>query len=67
MSGTLDGGPFSPGTKVDLHDGDLPTAGIRSSHRPEIVMNHIRFTALRYGAGVADERGEIIEEVRHDC
>ena len=35
--------------------GDLLTAGFRSNYRPEVVMNHIYFTALRDGAGLAAE------------
>ncbi|GAA4171303.1 NAD(+)--rifampin ADP-ribosyltransferase [Gryllotalpicola koreensis] len=51
----LDDGPFFHGTKADLRVGDLLTAGFRSNYRPEIVMNHIYFTALRDGAGLAAE------------
>jgi len=51
----LDDGPFFHGTKADLHEGELLTAGFRSNYRPEIVMNHIYFTALRDGAGLAAE------------
>jgi len=43
------------GTKADLQIGDLLTAGFRSNYRPEIVMNHIYFTALPDGAGLAAE------------
>jgi Rifampin ADP-ribosyl transferase len=35
--------------------GDLITAGFRSNYRPEVVMNHVYFTALRDGAGLAAE------------
>lgn len=55
MSDVLDEGPFFHGTKADLLPGDLLTAGFRSNYRPEIVMNHIYFTALRDGAGLAAE------------
>ncbi|CAM3804908.1 MULTISPECIES: NAD(+)--rifampin ADP-ribosyltransferase [Tsukamurella] len=55
MSDALDEGPFFHGTKADLQVGDLLTAGFRSNYRPEIVMNHIYFTALRDGAGLAAE------------
>lgn len=55
MGETLDDGPFFHGTKADLTTGDLLTAGFRSNYRPEIVMNHIYFTALRDGAGLAAE------------
>ncbi|MDQ0708899.1 hypothetical protein QFZ52_001551 [Arthrobacter woluwensis] len=55
MSEALDEGPFYHGTKADLKAGDLLTAGFRSNYKPEIVMNHIYFTALRDGAGLAAE------------
>ena len=55
MSDELDEGPFFHGTKADLGVGDLITAGFRSNYRPEVVMNHIYFTALRDGAGLAAE------------
>jgi rifampin ADP-ribosylating transferase len=51
----LDEGPFFHGTKADLQEGDLLTAGFRSNYRPEVVMNHIYFTALPSGAGLAAE------------
>jgi hypothetical protein len=51
----LDDGPFFHGTKADLRVGDLLTAGFASNYRPEVVMNHIYFTALRDGAGLAAE------------
>ena len=55
MTEPLDEGPFYHGTKADLRVGDLLTAGFRSNYRPEVVMNHIYFTALRDGAGLAAE------------
>lgn len=55
MTQALDDGPFFHGTKADLREGDLLTAGFRSNYRPEVVMNHIYFTALRDGAGLAAE------------
>jgi rifampin ADP-ribosylating transferase len=55
MDGVLDDGPFFHGTKAELRVGDHLTAGYRSNYRPEIVMNHIYFTALRDGAGLAAE------------
>ncbi len=55
MSEALDEGPFFHGTKADLREGDHLTAGFRSNYRPEIVMNHIYFTALPDGAGLAAE------------
>jgi len=55
MGDVLDEGPFFHGTKADLQVGDLLTAGFRSNYRPEIVMNHIYFTATRDGAGLSAE------------
>jgi hypothetical protein len=55
VSQTLDEGPFFHGTKADLRAGDFLTAGFRSNYRPEIVMNHVYFTALPDGAGLAAE------------
>ena len=55
MSQPLDEGPFFHGTKANLRDGDLLRAGFRSNYRPEVVMNHIYFTALPNGAGLAAE------------
>ena len=50
-----DDGPFFHGTKADLRIGELLTAGFRSNYRPEVVMNHIYFTAIVDGAGLAAE------------
>ncbi|KZM77136.1 NAD(+)--rifampin ADP-ribosyltransferase [Cellulosimicrobium cellulans] len=55
MSQALDEGPFFHGTKADLRTGDLLTAGFRSNYRPEVTMNHVYFTALVDGAGLAAE------------
>ena len=55
MSGALDDGPFFHGTKAELRPGDLLTAGFRSNYRPDVVMNHIYFTAVADGAGLAAE------------
>ena len=41
------------GTKADLQVGDLLTARFRSNYKPEVIMNHIYFTALINGAGLA--------------
>lgn len=49
----LDNGPFYHGTKADLQVGDLLTAGFRSNYKPEVIMNHIYFTVLPNGAGLA--------------
>jgi len=51
----LDDGPFFHGTKAELRPGDFLTAGFASNYRPEVVMNHVYFTALRDGAGLAAE------------
>ena len=51
----LDAGPFYHGTKADLRVGDLLTAGFRSNYDERVVMNHIYFTALSKGAGLAAE------------
>jgi hypothetical protein len=55
VTDVLDEGPFYHGTKADLRVGGLLTAGYRSNYRPEVVMNHIYFTALPDGAGLAAE------------
>ncbi|MFD2574405.1 NAD(+)--rifampin ADP-ribosyltransferase [Spirosoma soli] len=68
-SDIVDNGPFYHGTKADLQIGDLLTAGFRSNYKPEVIMNHIYFTALANGAGLAaalakgdgDERVYIVE------
>jgi rifampin ADP-ribosylating transferase len=48
-----DKGPFYHGTKADLQIGDLLTAGSLSNYNPRLTMNHIYFTALLNGAGLA--------------
>ncbi|WAJ25981.1 MULTISPECIES: NAD(+)--rifampin ADP-ribosyltransferase [Lacrimispora] len=48
-----DKGPFYHGTKADLQVGDLLTPGGESNYKPELKMNHIYFTALLNGAGLA--------------
>lgn len=53
MSRLLDEGPFFHGTIADLRVGEFLTAGRPSNYRPEFVMNHIYFTALVDGAGLA--------------
>jgi len=55
VSTPLDAGPFFHGTIADLEVGALLTAGRRSNYRREIVMNHVYFTALVDGAGLAAE------------
>jgi len=51
----LETGPFYHGTKADLQVGDFLTAGFRSNYDDGVVMNHIYFTALPKGAGLAAE------------
>lgn len=48
-----DAGPFYHGTKADLQVGDLLTAGGSSNYQADLRMNHIYFTALVNGAGLA--------------
>jgi rifampin ADP-ribosylating transferase len=48
-----DTGPFYHGTKADLQVGDLLTPGGSSNYQSDLVMNHIYFTALANGAGLA--------------
>jgi rifampin ADP-ribosylating transferase len=48
-----DKGPFYHGTKTDLQLGDMLTAGGKSNYKAEVTMNHIYFTALVNGAGLA--------------
>jgi hypothetical protein len=52
MTEILDEGPFFHGTIADLQVGNFLIAGYRSNYRPEVVMNHIYFTALADGAGL---------------
>ncbi|ALJ13217.1 NAD(+)--rifampin ADP-ribosyltransferase [Sphingopyxis macrogoltabida] len=61
MAEVLDEGPFFHGTIADLRVGDFLMAGRRSNYRPEVVMNHIYFTALVNGAGLAAEIAALIE------
>lgn len=48
-----DKGPFYHGTRANLQVGDLLTPGGMSNYKEELVMNHIYFTALINGAGLA--------------
>lgn len=48
-----DKGPFYHGTRADLQIGDLLTPGGSSNYQAELIMNHIYFTALANGAGLA--------------
>ncbi len=53
MDKPSDNGPFYHGTKADLQVGDFLTAGYSSNYKSELTMNHIYFTALVNGAGLA--------------
>ena len=48
-----DPGPFFHGTRADLQVGDLLTPGRTSNYDGKLTMNHIYFTALIGGAGLA--------------
>lgn len=48
-----DKGPFYHGTRADLQIGDLLIAGGKSNYKAEITMNHIYFTGIANGAGLA--------------
>ncbi|HEY9178223.1 MAG TPA: NAD(+)--rifampin ADP-ribosyltransferase [Flavipsychrobacter sp.] len=48
-----DKGPFYHGTRADLQTGDMLTAGRMSNYKEEFLMNHIYFTAIVNGAGLA--------------
>lgn len=60
-----DGGPFYHGTRADLQVGDLLVAGGSSNYKSDFTMNHIYFTALLNGAGLAAAlaRGDARERV----
>jgi len=45
--------PFYHGTKADLQMGDFLKPGNLSNYKSELIMNHIYFTALVNGAGLA--------------
>ncbi|HET6493303.1 MAG TPA: NAD(+)--rifampin ADP-ribosyltransferase [Burkholderiales bacterium] len=48
-------GPFYHGTRADLSVGDLLTAGFTSNYDDRVVMNHVYFTTVPKGAGLAAE------------
>lgn len=50
---SIDPGPFYHGSKADLQVGDLLTAGKRSNYQEGLTMNHVYFTAMLNGAGLA--------------
>ncbi|MBS3913363.1 MAG: NAD(+)--rifampin ADP-ribosyltransferase [Bacteroidetes bacterium] len=49
----IDNGPFYHGTKANLQIGDLLNPGSNSNYQSDLTMNHIYFTALINGAGLA--------------
>jgi rifampin ADP-ribosylating transferase len=54
LAGTpADSGPFYHGTKADLLIGDMLTPGGISNYNSDVIMNHIYFTAIINGAGLA--------------
>lgn len=53
VAGPSDPGPFYHGTRADLRVGDLLRAGGISNYESDLTMNHIYFTALPGGAGLA--------------
>ena len=59
-SSRLDDGPFFHGTRAALRPGDRLIAGHPSNYRPDVIMNHVYFTALRDGAGLAAELAAMI-------
>ena len=48
-----DSGPFYHGTRADLQVGDMLRAGFGSNYHNEVIMNHIYFSSLVNGAGLA--------------
>jgi hypothetical protein len=48
-------GPFYHGTTAHLGPGNLLRPGFRSNYQPDVIMNHIYFTALPNGGGLAAE------------
>ncbi|WP_460631485.1 NAD(+)--rifampin ADP-ribosyltransferase [Leifsonia lichenia] len=55
VSTAQESGPFYHGTTADLRAEDLLSPGFPSNYRPDVIMNHIYFTALLDGAGLAAE------------
>lgn len=48
-----DAGPFYHGTRADLQTGDQLIAGYKSNYQADLTMNHIYFTGMLSGAGLA--------------
>ncbi|MCS6558708.1 NAD(+)--rifampin ADP-ribosyltransferase [Curtobacterium flaccumfaciens] len=51
MAAADETGPFWHGTVAALRPGEFLSPGFRSNYRPDVVMNHVYFTATRDGAG----------------
>lgn len=62
MTAAADPGPFFHGTSRPLTPGTQLTAGYHSNHRPDMVMNHVYFTALKDGAGLAAELAVLLND-----
>jgi DNA/RNA tunnel of bacterial DNA dependent RNA polymerase. len=60
-----DRGPFYHGTKADAQIGDLLVPGFNSNYQADFKMNHIYFTGMMNGAGLAAAlaKGERSERV----
>lgn len=52
-SNPADKGPFYHGTRADMQVGDCLVAGFNSNYKDDLRMNHIYFTAVSHGAGLA--------------
>lgn len=65
MGDPSDKGPFYHGTRADLQVGDLLAAGNSSNYQQNLTMNHIYFTSMVNGAGLAAHlaKGEGSERV----
>lgn len=48
-----DKGPFYHGTRADVQIGDMLIPGFMSNYKSDLQMNHIYFTAIANGAGLA--------------
>ncbi len=48
-----DKGPFYHGTRADVQIGDMLIPGFMSNYKADLQMNHIYFTAIANGAGLA--------------
>ncbi|MBI1350894.1 MAG: NAD(+)--rifampin ADP-ribosyltransferase [Actinomycetales bacterium] len=55
LAAASDPGPFFHGTSVPLAPGARLAPGYPSNYRSDVLMNHIYFTALKDGAGLAAE------------